>query len=172
MYEVNLHVTLLGQNVTIFLWRKVRGCSSVGMLGLEKSPLHKGFGQLLTNETDAFKMKMKNSKRNGLRGKSSALVSAGIVRKPFQVRALSGADHLASVSNGLIQDVERLVVQVNTSLPVWTDTTVLLSCLCAPRYIRQHKNGTYQLEVLDFSICGQQIVRTVLLLIDYYLDYS
>lgn len=55
-------------------------------------------------------MKKKNRKRNGLRGKSSALVSAGIVRKPFQVRALSGADHLASVSNGLIQDVERPVV--------------------------------------------------------------
>lgn len=35
MYEVNLHVTLLGQNVTIFLWRKARGCSSVGMLILE-----------------------------------------------------------------------------------------------------------------------------------------
>lgn len=35
MYEVNLHVTHLGQNVTIFLWRKVRGCSSVGMLVLE-----------------------------------------------------------------------------------------------------------------------------------------
>lgn len=36
MYEVNLHATLPSvQNVTVFLWRKVRGCSSVGMLGLE-----------------------------------------------------------------------------------------------------------------------------------------
>lgn len=36
MYEVNLHATLPSvQNVTVFLWRKVRGCSSVGMLVLE-----------------------------------------------------------------------------------------------------------------------------------------
>lgn len=103
MYEVNLHATLPSvQNVTVFLWRKVRGCSSVGMLVLENLHYTKASDNcwLMRRMHLKWKERKPTGKRNGLRGKSSALVSAGIVRKPFQVRALSGADHLASVSNG------------------------------------------------------------------------
>lgn len=73
MYEVNLHVTPLGQNVTVFLWRKVRGCSLVGMLVLEN--LH--YTKASDSETDACKMK-KEKKKNRKKWIKGEILSSGV----------------------------------------------------------------------------------------------
>lgn len=97
MHEVNLHATVLsgrkvtthflGGKMTVFLWE---------CLFRKRSLLHKF--SLLTGKIPAWKQN-----KHQFRRKTSAFFCfkpAGIVSKPFQVRAPSAADHLASVSNG------------------------------------------------------------------------
>lgn len=84
------------RKVTVFPRRKVRGCNSVGMLILE-SPHYTKVHLLQTPAERGDPCK----KKFFFYGGTSALDSSDIVNKPCQVRALSGADHLASVSNGL-----------------------------------------------------------------------
>lgn len=96
MHEVNLHATILsgrkvtthflGGKMTVFLWE---------CLFRKRSLLHKF--SLLTGKIPAWK-----PNKHQFRRKTSAFCfkPAGIVSKPFQVRAPGAADHFASVSNG------------------------------------------------------------------------
>lgn len=98
MHEVNLHATVLsgrkvtthflGGKMTVFLWE---------CLFRKRSLLHKF--SLLTGKIPAWKTKQTPIQKENI-SLFFCFKPAGIVSKPFQVRAPSAADHLASVSNG------------------------------------------------------------------------
>lgn len=71
MYEVNL------QNVTVFLWRKVRGCSSVGMLVLENLHYTKASDKcwLMRRMHLKWKEKQNDRKKKWIKGE---ILSSGV----------------------------------------------------------------------------------------------
>lgn len=118
-----------------------------------------------------WKEKKPTGKRNGLRGKSSALVSAGIVRKPVQVRALSGADHLASVSNGFnTRCWETRCVGQHVTSSLNLDNCAFVSSTRAVVHEAVQKGNQSTGSTGLFNLLSSNL--QVLWLTDYYLDYS